>query len=33
MTAHEWRPGERKEGARGETMGSPTWNQWVEEGV
>ncbi len=23
----------RKEGARGGTMGSPTRNQWVEEGV
>jgi hypothetical protein len=33
MTARERGPTGRKEGARGGTMGSPTWNQWVEEGV
>jgi hypothetical protein len=33
MTARERGPAERKEGARGGTMGSPTLKQWVEEGV
>jgi hypothetical protein len=33
MTTPEPRSAMRKEGARGGTMGSPTWNLWVEEGV
>jgi hypothetical protein len=33
MTARERGGALRKEGARGGTMGSPTWNLWVEEGV
>ncbi len=33
MTVCEPRRAVRKEGARGATMGSPTRNLWVEEGV
>jgi hypothetical protein len=33
MRTHQPGLAVRKEGARGGTMGSPTWNLWVEEGV
>jgi hypothetical protein len=33
MTAREPGRAMQKEGARGGTMGAPTRNQWVEEGV
>jgi hypothetical protein len=33
MTAVSWHHAPPKEGTRGGTMGSPTLNPWVEEGV